>query len=409
MIYDRTNIVENFRGLIGFKPSFDASNATAKIDESLKQSQSGQYLNSLHSYFTPEVFSNVANNYAEYSVSAWSNTTGYLKDDVVMYNAAYYVALRATTGGQPASSPSDWQKTTLLSRWVQDKYDGAVLATVDALMEANKLEGQGKELKGNLALFDGEGLKSNTITKSGRFVGFEIDITQPNISVTLQRMGMQLTQGATVPIHIIYNGVDTVINPTFNGNSRFNYQDVTPITFFDGMGPIQIGYYEDDLGPASAIYVNNQTFSQSPCYTCGSSDTGRRSTWGKWINVTPISILDDETAEHYDTNFGMNLTFSFRCDLSDILIREKMSLVPALKAMLKVTFMEAIAANVRNNQQADQTQVLVYNQLRDYQHPSNPYTELKRAIKALQFEFSNINPDCLPCKTGGIRIRHRVI
>lgn len=415
MIYDRTYIVENFRGLIGFRPSYDASNPVAKVDDTLKQSISGQYVNDLYNYFTPEIFSSVSNNFTEFTVMAWSSATTYAKDDVVMYNGVYYLALDTSLNENPSTAANYWRKTTLLTKWYQDRYDGAVLATIDALLEANKLEGHGKELKGSMALYDSEGLKTNLITKkAGRFVGFEVDLTQPNMSVTLQRIGMQLTNSTStpgeleLPIYIRYNGVETELTPKFRVNNRFNYQDITPISFFSGMGPVAIGYYEDDLGANNAIGLVSQVFSQTPCYSCGGSDTGRRSIWGKWITVTPTAIDGDDVTDNFDTNYGLNLAFSFRCDLSDIMIREKMSVVPALKAMLKVKFMEAIAANVRNNQQADQTQVLVYNQLRDYQHPANPYTELKRAIKALQFEMSNINPACLPCKSG-IKIRNRVI
>lgn len=407
MTYDRSYIVDSFRGLIGFMPSYDNSNAAAKVDDTLKLSVSGQYINNLHNYFTAEIFSSVSGNFKEYTVIAWSSSAAYKKDDVVMYNSAYYRSIQDGTNQSPSTETAYWRKTTLLSVWIQDKYDGAVLATVDALMEANKLSGHGKELRAVTGLYNAEGVKTNLITKSSRFVGYEINISESNMAVTLQRIGMQLNGQKAVPIHIIYNGEDTIVTPTFSGNSRFNYQDIEPITFRSGMGPVTVGYYEDDLDTVSAIGMVSSTFAQAPCYTCGGSENGNRSTWGKYITVSPIASIDGDI-DSYDTNYGLNLAMSFRCDLSDILIREKMSVVPALKAMLRVMFMEAIAANVRNNKEADVTQTLVYNQLQNYQDPFGPKNQLKNAIKALQFEMSNINPACLPCASR-IKIRNNVI
>lgn len=411
MIYDRTSIVEQFRGLIGFRPTYDSSNTIAKVDSSLAQSYSGQYINEFHSFFTPEILSSVSDNFLEFSVRPYVGGDAYVKGDVVNYNGDIYQALQATTGNSPATSTDHWRKTTLLSIWIQNKYDAAVLSTVDAMFEANRLDQYSKQLVASMALYDAEGSKSNTITKSSRFVGYEIDITQANLAVTLQRVGLQITGDTPteVPIWIRYNGEDTEVPLTFTGKGRFNYNDIPAMTFYYGMGPIQIGYYEDDLGANSAISLTSDVFSQNPCYACGSSETGRRGTWGKYIDVIPFSEdSDGNVTENYATNFGLNLAMSYRCDLSDIIIREKVSFIPALKAMLRVSFLEALAANTRNNREADQTHILAYNQLNDNTDYFSPRNELKRAIKSLQFEMSGINPLCMPCNNK-IRITNRVI
>jgi hypothetical protein len=415
MIYDRTNVVENYRGLIGFRPSYDSSNAVAKVDADLAQSLSGQYVNDLHPYFTPEVFSNTAEQFTEFSVIPWSSTKTYQKDEVISYDDEIYQALQGADPNlnkTPSSNDDYWKKTSLLSVWYQNRYDSAVLKTIDALADANRLDTYSKQLVATMGLYDTENRSGKAIAKTaGRFVGFEIDVSQPNTMVTLQRIGMQLTGSAptTVPIHIIYNGVDTEIPVEFRGNSRFNYVDLAPVSFYYGMGSVQIGYFEDDLGSESAINFVSETFAHNPCYACGNNDTGRREIWGKYITVTPFSEDADGTyTENYASNFGLNLALSFRCDLSDVLIREKFSVVSALKAMLRVTFLEAIALNVRNNQQADQVSILAYNQLEAYQDPFSPKNELKRAIKALQFELSGINPLCMPCNNK-MKIRNRVI
>lgn len=410
MAYDRRSIVQKFRGLIGFMPSWDISNHAVKIDEDLAYSESGRYLNEFHPMFTPEVFTNIASQYNSFTVASWVESKSYPVGSIVSERGNIYKSLKATAGGFLPSENDDWKKTTLLSAWYQNKYDAAVLALIDRLSEAQKLAGHGKSIQANSALYASEALRGAGIAKAGRFVGYEIELKEDGTSVSLQRVGMQLTGPALVPLHIIYNGEDRVVPIHFNGTGRFEYRDLEePQYFSPGNGHITVGYYESDLGNSSAIGLVTNVFDSALCYTCGSPDAAKRRLWDRWISVKPVAVVNEEEPSYrYDTNYGLNLTFSYNCDLSDILIREKHSVVPALRAQLKLSFMEAIAATTRNNAQADQTHILVYNQLHDYDDPENPKRVLKRAVEALDFDLSGLGSACLPNRSGP-RIIDRVL
>lgn len=412
MVYDRSTITDKFRGLIGFMPTYDNSNQAAKVDDALKVSKSGHYINGLHNLFSAEVFSSVSGLFSEYVVTAWSAGATYSKKSIVSYNTNNYISLRETTGANPDTSPEDWRKTTLLTEWIWDKYDSAVLTLIDKVVEANKLSGYGKELRGNTPLYEGNGMPSNLVVKSGRFVGYEITPSEFGVSLNLQRIGMQLDRPATVPIHIIRGEDDQVINLNFTGNGRqHNYLDVEPLPFFEGDGPVVIGYYEDDLGAANAISMDTSTYYGEPCYGCGGSGvTGWRNVWSKWMSLSPFSEKDDVYTPDNSTNFGLNLGFSFRCDLSDVFIRERQALSSALRAQLKVTFLEALSMNIRNNKQADQVGNIAYQELEEYKNPFNPKFELNKSIKALQFDLTGLGTSCIPCVSSSrVRIRNGVM
>jgi hypothetical protein len=411
MTYDQSQIVRNLRGLIGFMPSYDASNVKAKVDETLTRSDSGVYVNYLHPFFTPELLTSVAQRFSGFVVKDWSSTVTYLPGSVVKYQNLHYQCIEQSVTDPPLGSPK-WFETTLLSVWFRNVYDAAVLAVLNALKDRNKIDNHGKEFLGRTLLYTSTGVASDAISKSSRFVGFKINLNQDNLGVYVQRIGLQLTEPvANLPVHVITaDGVDTTIPLSFNGNNRFTYHDVTINPFLSGNGEVVIGYYEDDLVGSQAIgFGANTVFSQEPCYTCGGLDSNSRRTWDSLISVNPFYRVGNDDTEKNDTNFGLNLVMSFRCDMSDLIIREKYSLVSALQAQLKLMLMEAISKSTRNNQEADDAGVIVYNELREYDDPEHPKRSLNRAITALSYEFSG-NSACLRCTSrSGIRITHKVI
>ena len=408
MKYNRSQIVENFRNLIGFAPSYDISNINAKMDESLSVSDSGQFVNDIHTFFTAENFANCSQQFSSFAVALWDNSKSYIKDDIVNYNDTIYRCLDLSINEIPVDNNSKWSETTLLSVWFLKKYDAAVLNVIESLFENKKLEGHGKPLRGNTALFNSEGIYTNYIDKSSRFVGFAIDIKEPNLAVTIQRLGLQFTGAATIPMHYQKNGEDEVVSLEYSRVNKFHWFDPAPVVITSSDDSLIIGYYEDDVPNVKAIKTISNVFSVEDCDSCRGADFGNRKLWDSWISVKPISILDGVTTEHEDTNWGVNLVISFACDLSDIIIREKDSLVPAIKAQLKVSLLESLGESTRNNQQADQISNLAYNQVMNWEDPDSPKRELKRTISALNFQFSEMNSRCMPV-TKNTFIRNRVI
>lgn len=411
MTYNRKNIARSLRGLIGFMPSYDASNVKAKIDDDLSESLSGYYVNNFHTAFTPEIFASTAQKFWGFTVREWSNAAAYPVDAVVRKANNIYQATQAATAGEdPALTPEKWKETSLLSIWFRNKYDSSVLNLLSKLSERKKLDGHGREYRGKTSLYTTGGSSTNVITKSGRFVGYQINVKQDNMSVQLQRIGMQLTQAATIPIHVITDDGDTIIDVEFfsDGGRNIKYADVDVTPFFSSdSGEVTIGYFEDDLGSASAIAFANSVFSQKPCYGCGSVDSPARFAWDPFIKVIPFSEKDDVPTADYDSNYGLNLVFSFNCDLSDLIIKQKLMVADALKAQLKMDLMSEIAGNVRNNAEAETVQMMLYTELKDFDDPENPKIALERAVKALDFNLSD-GSICMQCNKR-TRIVNRIM
>ena len=404
MSYDRTNIIENYRGLIGFRPTLDASNVDAAIDKELSVSDSGEYINNFHALFTPENFSDAAQQFNQFSQDPWSSSTTYLKKQVVEYEDSVYVALIDNLNKQPDTNTDEWKQTTLLSEWFRDVYDYSVLDSISAILTQKKIEGHGRQLRGSTALFSTNGAQANLVTKSSRKVGFEIKVLHQGVGFVLERIGLQLNQSSSVPIHIMFRGEDRIETLQYTFNKTFQYFDIKNARFLAYEGPLWIYYEEDDLGAASAIYQSTQIF-QGGCGTCGGLDQGSQKQWNKYVSIVPIEIdSSDNITYPTSTNFGMNLAMSFVCDFSDYLIRNSMMVVPLLKQRLIKAFLEQLANSTRANVVAENVSNLAFNELKDYSNPEHPSTVTKRELRGLSFELSGFGyAPCLSCQKTKIR------
>lgn len=412
-MYNRSQITEKFSGLIGIRPTKDVGNRKALIDKDLAISASGHYVNDMTQLFTVENFVNAAEMFAMYDVQEYDPASYYRKGEVVSdEDYCQYECLLDNTG-EPLSSAQHWKPTTLLSVWFREKYNAAVFETIDALIEKKRAGGYGKLLKGDTELYNGEGVKQNSIKKSGRFVGYVIRLKSSDLNMNIQRMGMQLTGPATVPIYLYHSsqaGHLNMWNFVQSVGGRFNYGDVPPAVDLNiREGYYVIGYYEDDLPVnVEAIKLISNAFASGGCSGCGSS--GSRP-WSNYISVEPVSVatankldgmvwsLEDAVYDE-STNWGLNFAMSFRCDMSDLFIRQRDSFVPALMARLRIKFLDALANNTRNNTMGDQVQGMARSAY-VAEDESNPFYLFNKAIKALDFEFSGINNICLPVEIYG--------
>jgi len=412
--------------MIGLRPGMNAQNDATRLDEDLTTATSGQYLNDLHPLFSADSFANAIEQVSERFVAPYNDTTAYKAGAIVVdpSSQTLYRALADSTGAA-LSNTAQWQPTTTLSIWFRALYDTAVLEVVEALLAKQRTYQPGKTLQNNTPLYIGDALRANTIPKAGRFVGFLLELREPHLVATLERIGLQLS--AVVPVNLyVFHSQQTepiAVIPTENTvANRFHYQDVlvddSPLTLDQKEGFYTIGYYEEDLAQAQALRLINYVFNPGGCSGCNASDSAQRARWSSLVQVTPMATpysqkgqmdfaREDMTYE-LDTNYGLNLTLSFRCDATQVLIREAQTVKTALLACLRYRALDTLAASTRNSQQGDQLGILAYNQSRDWEDPQNPRVLYKQAIKALDLDLSGLSGLCFPSQP--VRgIRNRVI
>ena len=424
-MYNPATLLAAFRGLIGLRPSHNAQHEAARLDADLTVSASGQFADDLHPLFSAENFANAIAATEPYFVAPYDAQADYQPAAVVLDaldRMALYRAVANSTGAA-LTDPTKWKPTTLLSVWFRNLYDSAVLEVAQALSAQKRAVQPARTLQNNTPLYVGDALRSNTVPKSGRFVGFLIELREASLVATLQRIGLQLSAAVPVTLYVFHSSQSdpiATIEVTPTAANRFHYQDVSldagPLTLDNEEGFYTIGYYEDDLGAASALRLINYVFNPGGCSGCHASDMSQRARWSSFVSVRPMAttyttqgVMDfakEDMAFELDTNYGLNLTLSFQCDLTAVLVSQKETFQTALLACLRYRLLDALAASARNSQQADQIAILAYNQSREWDDPMNPRKLYQKAIKELDLNLSGLSGLCFPSAArAGIRSR----
>lgn len=419
-MYNREQITDAFRGVIGVRPSMDYGNERARLDAQIVQSSHDMYINDLHKMFRVENFVDAMDNFYYFDPMPYENGKTFYKGNVVkdLDTGSIYECLK-TNNIAPLSDPEYWLETTMISVRFREIINASVHETISDLIEMKKAGRYGRTLKGSTALYRGVGVRSNRIKKSGRFVGYLMRIREDGIIVKLNRIGLQLTDNCVVPIYL-YSSDQTfeLAKWSFNFNlpGKFKYDDAPhDLILNDAFNYYIIGYYEDDLPPGvDAIEIYNTIFQvSSGCQSCNSSELAQKSVWGPFIEVVPVSIdgakpengmtwSEEDMVKHENTNFGLNLAMSFMCDMTNLFIDQIDSFIPAIMAKLQLKLLQELAYKRRNNAAADENQNLAYSILwNDSPKVLSPEQIYHMKLQGLDFEFSGINKRCLPEQFSG--------
>jgi hypothetical protein len=412
------------QSLVGFPQTYLKD--YSKIDADLVTSNSGVMIDqSAHPLLTLENITASAKDYLNTEILDYSSGTTYAINEVVNSgNIIYYSLQNANLNHTPASSSTYWQPTTLVSFYLRRIMKGAALNLFNNLFTQKKLYEAAKTLLTDVSLYDGVGSLKNTVTKLSRFVGFKIIPKSPDTVITISSMGFQLdTVNPTLPIYV-YHGSQTEPVLQFNINvdkaTSFTWKTLeTAIKLYynnesigDG-GVYYIGYYEDDL-TGKAIW-RQTTFNTGGCSSCNQLNNYLFTKWSKFVGIQPFYVENanlDEDKNIFDTdktidlsnqNWGLNLKIQVQCDVSNVICRNKYVFTNAYKTQIVRDLLNDMAYSVRDNQLKQKVQQMAMLALKgDKQDYSKGVDqELCDAIKAVSFDFSDMNSACIPCGVGG--------
>lgn len=410
-------------GQIGFSNAY--SDEIEDIDDDLTASSSGRYIDQLHDLLTLENLTLTADNFVKQTVKAWSDTKNYKLGAIVSHNNKTWRAIRANNNVQPVGG-EDWKETTLLSAFLRNKYNSSVLKLVDALITEKKLNEQSRTLLADKPLFVGHGAIQDAIPNTGAFRGLKIAITNPDTSVLLRFIGLQMTRAqSNMKIYVYHSSRETPITVfTLNQASNVTYQwhtvVETALAYHDlssqaAGGYFYVGYYEDDIVQPGSVIAKQIDFSGQ--YACGScSDAIENSTlYNNWSGLIKVSSFyvknenldlvdrtlwdaDDELREDQVT-YGLNLQIAVKCDITDLMCRNSNIFTDVLAQQLKVDFLETLLFTVRNNNQHEKLSRLAALALGDQQNPGE-YAKLEKAKRAFSIDINGISKVCAKCVSG---------
>lgn len=421
-MYRLADIVESFKGLVGWEPE----NLT--LDEEIMNSDSGLYFQEAHPMLTLRAVRSIMPDDFIKRYPEWNADTVYAKDVIVSSgNKAYRSLVSENSGG--LLDADSWELFDPINDYLSSLETRGIKKVITRFVRDKVVGMESKNIIDRRCLFDGTGRIENRIENNGRLVGFEITpLRSDGVTVKLDRIGIQFT-GNTGPVKFyLFNSSQKEPVATWEfeytkGNGTFMWFDLSDVYLpyvndtMDAGGSWYLVYNQSSLPDYMEAVNFGRDWSREPCGSCNKGDAQLYRVMSKYVDFSPfyVDVEDwDETlwdiqGNMYSNtlNYGINLMFSVGCDISDIMIGERLDFANAIQLQVATEALRALALNPEVNVNRVQ-----YNADRDnilYETDGNGQGirglngELEKAYKALSFDTSGLSEVCLPCKKKGIR------
>lgn len=425
VMYNIKAIQSGLFGLVGFRqnlnPDFD------KLTAELLTSRSGLYFNDAHPLITVEnIAASIPFDVQQYG--EWNEVENYSISDIVAEESKLYEAITLSNNKKPSESADEWQETNALSIYLKQVAKIAAETVLADVFTQKKINYETKSVFEDLQLYEGTGNFNHKIIKNARFVGFDLTLKRMrDISVKINRVGLQLdTANPELQLYLYHSSQPEPIKTITVAATRpgyFQWHNVSEVILnyvnetHNTGGSYILGYYEDDLS-GSAIELKND-LNSVPCGGCSAYNLGAWDKWSKYVEIHPFSVSTTELNEertlwdisqhnyNYATNFGINLSLTTSCDITDFVLRNESIFSAAIRNQVAVLLLQYIAFSTENRGVTERIRQLARYEL-DNKENNTPglISKAEKALKALEFDLSDLSSVCLPC-VKKTKVRHR--
>lgn len=427
-MYNISLLQTGLAGLIGFRDS-KAADIDA-LDSTLTTSSSGSYLDDICPLMHTDLLTKTAPNFAAENYGVWSNAVSYPIGTRKIYSNIAYQCTKVggSTIGTLPSLLTEWK--TVFSAWLSEKYNASVANLFNRLAVEKKLNLSTKSLFEDVQLFTGAGRLQDTITNSGKMVGFQIDPKKiNNIKAVLNYVGLQFSDvqpGFTIYLyHSSRKGAVASLAVSTTTAYKFEWKALTAGSFdlnfvdftnnIDSGGHWYISYFEDDITGNS---INKSfDFEEGPCSGCSNTRDEYRvyNLWNKYVDIMPfyfnaadldgVNLPDISKIQHTSTtNYGLNLSLSVVPDVTALVLQQKSIITYPLALQIAYDLMSWMIYNptlrINPEQINANTQAILYERDGDA-NLDGIKQRLDKAVTALAEDLSKLStalPDNKPSR-----------
>ena len=390
-------------GMIGLRDSIDPDIPLC----TLTGASESVYFDDYHPLITFDQLYHIAPGYDGMNYTKWVST-GYSTSSYVMYDNVSYCGTRTMlTGDTPSKTGTAW--TSPVNAWIQNKQYASINKLCNQLFTDKKMNESAKTFLDSVQIIDGAGRLQDTATAGSKFVGFEIDLKRiNNIKAVINQIGLQFTSIQTgLTIYLFHSSQKTAVGTwslTSSAANSFDWLSATSATTgtnemhyvnysgnINSGGKYYIGYFEDDI-TGSAIVKSD----------CACEDV--RYKWSKWATIRPIEIssgdldgtnlFDIDAIGYSDTNYGLNLSFSVKTDITEMMVGRKELFVNALGYQFANDMIQGMVFNPDsriNKMQDTATRNAVTYEWSGTDNPNSIKKRLDESVNALSFDLSKIS------------------
>jgi hypothetical protein len=363
----------------------------------------------------------------------WSLTTVYNTDDLVKVTVGqkvrfYKSIVDGNQNNNPIGSPNEWIEFDPVSEYLREIRNESINEAVEEVMIRKKIHEEIKEVFENVTIHKGAGRLTDKEVNQSRFVGYEITILgQDELTTIINKIGLQfdgaesfdllvfhssrLKPVLTIPVTVDNTYIFDWVKPTTDAVLKYSSDE------YETGGQFYIGYKQSDI--VGQAIVKNIDVTTRPCHSCNRSEGADWEKRSKFMRIrtfyipesemSPEGMWDIENTRYVsNTNWGLNLDLSMRCDLTDYLCRNANMMANVIKLKTEINIIEGLSMNTRENKVAKNMRVRAMHQLSDEENKNRLPFQYASAIKALNFDLTELGSVCFPCQ-GPRRIKRGVV
>ena len=414
----------------GWKQNQNTSVLT--ISDSLTESESGQYYQELHPVLTLENIRSIAPDFQNITYPTWNPLTQYRVGDRVKSVESYRAKL-PSLGKDPLTNTNEWERFDPFSEWLEEKTQGSILKAIRNFWDSKMSEKTAKNILENKTLFNGAGRLTDTIPEGTNFVGFElVPIRANGVTLKIEKIGLQFTDVGEITLYLMHSSREQPIKEftlTRTRKGGMEWFDMTNLFLpyqnsdIDSGGSWYLVYDQASLPSGSLAISKSKDWSARPCASCDASESANYAIWSRYLEVHPFKISDvvktpaiemwsvEDNLYTYTTNYGLNLQLSIECDVTDIIIEQRMAFQNIIGLQVAVDMLREMAfnpnANIGRAQQNFNRMELLYELDGDSQgtKKSGLMFNYDNDMKAVQLDSTSMSRVCFPCNNGGVKYR----
>ena len=424
------DITTALSNVVGWEQDY---NPQRQIAEDLCESESGLTYQAAHPLCALENVRAIMPEDFIFTYPTWNNSLLYDAGFKVKHGGKVWIALEDNTNSEPAVGNPNWGEYDMASDFIRRKTNDGIKNAVMRFIREKVINKETRNVIEKRTLFDGAGRIADTIQNHGRLVGFEITpLRQGGITMKIEKIGLQfLGNVGDITLYLFHSScAEPIWAKTINydkTNGTFQWEEVNDLylPYLDPRtnagGSWYLVYHQSALPDYMEAVNFARDWSREPCATCNKGDVQLYREMTKYVRISPFCV--DGVDVNSDTllwdirdniytntlNYGLNVQFSIGCDISDIIIDQRLVFADVIQQQVASDILRTMAMNpsvrVNRNQANVGRDNILYELDGNGQGVKGLQGSLDKAYKALSIDTSGLDKVCLGCHTGGVRFR----
>lgn len=409
-MYNVATLHTELASLVGWRKDNDPSATLNPMGDMLTAS-SGLFFNDEHPLLTTRNLASLAPDFSEYTYTAWAADTTYVKGDIATSGGNYYVSIANANLNNAVSSTTHWRQTTPFNEWLRNKTLGGITQAINDWINAKFDNRTAKNLLQRKTVLKSPGSEIELANNMRDYCGWYIVPTpQDGIVFTIDRIAIQMQDSASTVLNLYKNGGTTAVETltiTGDGTSDVIWSDAG---------------WELEAGNFYYLAFDQSALESTPINSIANMDKTSWA-WSRFPGILPYAEIsafthagpgqsgwsDVSGIVRNDTNYGLNMSVSARCDYSQFIIDQGSLFAHAICKRVAINFLRELSYNAearinRNLENLDPLSIKIDLDGHPNGRKAGLSLEYDKVIQSITFDQKGISGECLPCKKRGIRI-----